>query len=217
MKSSIFSAAVFTLALAAPAYAADAPMSDSQNYMSAYNWSGFYAGLNGGYSWGDGEVSAAGVTLSGDYDGWLAGAQIGVNWQSDAWVFGLEADWQFTGNDETISNGVDFVSSELKWLSTVRARAGFAMDRFLPYVTGGVAFGDNEISGNITGVGAFSEDNTHVGWTAGAGVEAALTDNLSAKLEYLHVDLGDETYFGSVNAEADFEIIRLGVNYRLPY
>ena len=72
------------------------------------------------------------------------------------------------------------------WLATVRGRLGYAAGRFMPYVTGGAAFGN--IKTNIAGIG--TADQTRAGWTAGGGVEAKIAGPWSAKVEYLYVDLG---------------------------
>ena len=75
------------------------------------------------------------------------------------------------------------------WLGTVRGRVGYAWDRVMPYVTGGLAVGDIEANQ----LGFAGVHDTNVGWTVGGGVEAALAGNWTAKLEYLHVDLGTST------------------------
>jgi outer membrane immunogenic protein len=94
-------------------------------------------------------------------------------------------------------------------------RLGYAFGRFLPYVTGGVAFGDIEtIAPPLKGT-----DNTKFGWTIGAGVEAAFAKNWTAKLEFLHVDLGSASCgFScgtSVPGSVTFQdnILRFGINF----
>ena len=121
----------------------------------AYNWSGFYVGAHGGWGFGDGAFE----------DGFVVGGQLGVNWQFNSFVLGAEGDGSFTDWDATDAVG------------TVRLRGGFALDRFMPYATGGAAFRDFE----------------DVGWVAGGGVEFALTDNVSAGVEYLHYDFDEDS------------------------
>lgn len=120
----------------------------------AYNWSGFYLGAHGGWGWGSGALD----------DGFVIGGQVGVNWQFNSFVLGAEGDGSFTD-----WGGTDAVG-------TARLRGGLALDRFMPYVTGGVAL----------------EDFDDVGWVIGGGIEYAFTDNVSAGIEYLHYDLSDE-------------------------
>lgn len=194
----------------APTIAAPAPV--------FYDWTGVYGGLHAGYFWGD----IGNDFGSLDLDGFMAGGQIGANWQFDQFVFGVEADLSWVDGDETFTDpGVGTLSAELNWLGTIRGRAGIAIDRFLVYGTGGVAFGGVDMS--LVGVGPFAgivadDDQTMVGWTVGAGVEAAMTENLSVKLEYLYVDLGDEDFFNIAapvgSFDVDGHIVRAGLNYR---
>ncbi len=190
----------------------------------AYNWTGFYLGVNVGGSWGRQDVTfnspAAIITDSTHIDGVIGGGQIGYNWQGagSPWVFGLEADIQGSGQK---GNGAfatpaiprfctlapcgpipgDSIAYEdkLEWFGTVRGRIGYAIGdqgTWLPYITGGLAYGENKISGSGTLAGgaatAFSMSDTRVGWTVGAGIEWAFAHEWSAKLEYLFMDLGSD-------------------------
>ena len=188
-----------------------------------YDWTGFYLGLNGGYSWGrsSNDVTSAGLTpfsASQDVDGWLGGGQIGYNWQvSHNWLLGLEADFQGTGQGGSaalptiITGGFPFapgtiitgsLTQRLPWFGTARMRLGVEpADRWLLYATGGLAYGEVDTKENLTvrpvpGVptsGTASASNTQAGWTVGVGTEWAMTPQWSAKLEYLYVDLGTFT------------------------
>jgi len=101
------------------------------------------------------------------------------------------------------------VSSKLDYFGTVRARLGYAFDRVLPYVTGGLAWGNNKITAN-----GVSQSNTSTGWTAGAGVEYALTNNWTARAEYLYMDLGKSGFQAVGDAGLTASTARLGVNYK---
>lgn len=217
-------------AFAAPAIAADMPQPDYSKApvvqpapQTFYDWTGVYAGLNAGYAWGDFEgdgIDPAGA-FGGDFDGdgFIGGATLGANWQFDQFVFGVEGDFNFADISGSTTFGVApaTVGAETNWLSTVRGRAGIAIDNILIYGTGGVAFADVDSSYAGPG-GVGSDSNTHTGWTAGAGVEVGMTPNLSVKAEYLYVDLGDESYNYTPTAAADLEldshIVRAGLNYR---
>jgi outer membrane immunogenic protein len=101
------------------------------------------------------------------------------------------------------------------WLGTARGRVGFAFDRFLPFVTGGLAVGD--INANVPGFG--SATTTNAGWTVGGGLEMALGKNWTAKAEYLHVDLGSlncGTACTGTPSNVDFttNLVRGGVNFK---
>jgi outer membrane immunogenic protein len=184
----------------------------------AYNWTGFYLGINGGYGWGSSDWSG-GIVGSNSPDGWLVGGTVGYNWQAlgSPWVFGLEGDIAWTDIRDSFANATCVTGCEtrLNWLGTARGRIGYAWDRFMVYGTGGAAFGD--IEANVGGLAGTSD--TNVGWTAGAGIEGAIGANWTAKVEYLYVDLGSvgcgATSCG-VPANVDFttNVVRGGLNYR---
>jgi outer membrane immunogenic protein len=188
-----------------PAMAAD--MAQRSTYYSApaaapgFNWSGFYVGLTAGLASGD-LSNSIGLEPSG-FVGGLTG---GANWQWGNVVFGLETDISYSGVDD----GIAGYKWELDWYGTTRARFGYAWDRFMPYLTGGLAYGRGTYK-----IAGYNDDASHVGWTVGAGVEGAITQNWSAKVEYLYVDLG-EKHYGDLpwKNEFDASVLRAGVNYR---
>jgi outer membrane immunogenic protein len=215
-----------------------------------YNWTGLYIGVNAGGSWGSQDNSlvnaATGVTLLSNSDhlnGFIGGGQIGYNWQVNQWVFGLEADFQGSGQNADgsfFSPGGGFIgnliipstsiayTNKLDWFGTVRGRIGYAMGatgNWLPYVTGGWAYGYGEISGTTTVGGvatSFSGSQDYSGWTVGGGVEWAFADHWSAKAEYLYIDFGNGLAVPANNAgtinivggKMTDNIVRLGVNYK---
>ncbi|QRG07450.1 porin family protein [Xanthobacter dioxanivorans] len=203
-------AALVAGSISGPAAAADlarAPVAKAPVAIPVpvFSWTGFYIGGNAGYDWGSGQdaLAVAGV----DPKGWLAGGQVGYNYQfSNNIVAGVEADVQ--GGD--ISGGTPAVSSTLDVFGTVRARLGYAFGRVLPYVTGGLAWGNNSI--DFAGLG---QSQTLTGWTAGAGIEYALTDHWTAKTEYLYTDFGSKFYDSlGANAGATSQTARVGFNYK---
>jgi outer membrane immunogenic protein len=188
-------------------------------YYAPYNWTGFYVGINGGGGWGRSDWSGPlGSTDSFDLSGGLVGGTIGYNWQMGQWVFGLEGDLDWTNIRGSTSSGICAgTSCETRndWLGTARARFGYAFDRIMPYVTGGLAFGN--VKTELAGVG--SSDETQAGWTLGGGAEFAIAGPWTAKVEYLYVDLGKgscDVAVCGVATDADFttNIVRAGVNYR---
>lgn len=150
-----------------------------------YDWSGFYVGINGGGGWGRASTD---LTRGFNTSGALAGGTAGYNVQLGQLVLGLEGDfdWSDIGGSSSANNCPAGCSVRDNWLGTGRGRVGYALGGFLPYVTGGVAVGD--VKASATGFSGM--DSTQTGWTAGAGVEYGITNNWSAKVEYLHVDLG---------------------------
>lgn len=181
-----------------------------------FNWGGWYAGLNlgGGFT---------------DVSGVVFGGQIGYNWQFGQWVFGVETDIQWSGqdSDSVISgSGVSLADKhELEWFGTFRGRVGWAgWDRWLPYITGGLAYGNRHSSGAATGAltGVYSADETSVGWAFGVGIDYAITPAWTARLEYLHISLDDfTTTYALTGGSAtvaygrlDNDIVRGALNYR---
>lgn len=198
--------AAATTFVSASAQAAD--MYDRRPYAQPYtvnqplanSWMGPYIGGNLGYGWGD--VSNNGARPSGV----LGGLQAGYNYQSGQLVVGIEGDLQLNSADDTFA-GWKFSNP---WFGTVRGRLGYAFNNVLLYGTGGLAFGTLKVQS-----GGFSESHTSAGWTAGVGAEIALTQNWSAKIEYLYVDLSEKSFLMTPQANGyQFSTVRVGVNYR---
>jgi outer membrane immunogenic protein len=168
--------------------------------IQTYSWMGPYLGANLGYQWGD--VTNNPTSPSG----FAGGLQAGYNFQSGGFVFGGETDIQFSGAEDAFAAW----KFSNPWFGTLRARLGYAFNNILLYGTGGLAYGD--VRGRFAGV---SETHTHLGWTAGLGIEVGLTPNWSAKAEYLYVDFGQRGYAitGTQNA-LESNLLRFGVNYR---
>ena len=212
--------ALLALAAAGPARAADlsvAPLYKAPPVVAApaYNWSGFYVGVNGGGGWGTSNWNSAG---SFDVSGGVIGGTAGLNWQLGHAVLGLEGDvdWSNLKGSTTSTLCPAGCTTNNDWLATVRGRAGYAFDRFMPYVTGGLAVGD--IKAGVPGFAGATQ--TNAGWTIGAGLEFALVANWTAKVEYLHVDLGNTSCGGACgfpagnNVDFTTNIVRGGVNFR---
>jgi outer membrane immunogenic protein len=221
MKSSL-AAGIGFLALAAtvPANAADLPRRSAPYNAPAYavgnNWGGFYLGLNGGGGWGDSDWN--GFALSNSPWGGMVGLTAGYNWHGPGspWLFGLEGDIGWTNFKDSAACGAGLrCQTANNWLGTIRGRAGYSWGRVLTYATGGVAFGN--IDAERTGFAGVSE--TNAGWTVGGGIEGVIAGNWSAKLEYLHVNLGDITCSAAAcgtatNVDFSVNMLRAGVNYR---
>ena len=216
-------AAIPLLTMPFAAQAADMPIKAPP--VAPVWWTGGYVGGNVGYSWGRSKStetisSAANVPLSTtnskfNMNGLIAGGQLGYNWQNNNWVFGVEGDYQWSGQKGsttfTCPTGVcsppfgllavfpgpamsGTLSEKLQWFATLRGRAGFLIKpTVLVYGTGGVAYGSikSDLTLSIPATAnTFSSSTNKVGWTAGAGIESKLNSNWSVKLEYLYVDLG---------------------------
>lgn len=201
----------------------------------AYSWTGWYFGVNVGYSWGraKNDLTLGGVGVaseSQEMDGVIGGFQSGFNWQTGIWVLGMESDFQATGQKGSTTYGIPAVNvvaeHKLPWLGTARSRIGvLASPNVLFYGTAGVAYGQVKSSYTFNAPGpvaALDFKDTRAGWTAGAGVEGAFGGGWSAKFEYLYVDLGKNTVdftIGNVTALAvdsrvTDHIVRVGLNYK---
>ncbi|MBN9451861.1 MAG: porin family protein [Bosea sp.] len=217
-KYLLASVAALGLVAAGAASAADLPSRKgpvaAPVYMPpVFSWTGFYLGANAGYGWGNVNAGSVwnGRTVSiGNTDGFVGGGQIGYNYQMGQFVLGLEADLQAAD----LSTGTNAFGDRVKtdYFGTVRARVGVAFDRFMPYVTGGWAYGN--VKTTIGGFG--STDKSHTGgYALGGGLEYAVTNNIIAGVEYLYVDLGEKSVLNSgVKIGNDFSVVRARLSYK---
>jgi outer membrane immunogenic protein len=250
MKSYLLSSALLVM-LASAANAADiadAPTSDwtgiYAGVFGGYAWGS--ADLSSTTNAEDFKIPSEDIPSSfgaeGDLEGWLGGAQVGYDYDfGSGFVLGAVADWAITGLETDSACLEDFGredcndsdpfhtegNASMDWLATFRARAGFATGDALIYATGGLAVANVEV--NIDNLGFdgdnYSDSDTLTGWTAGAGVEYRLTENVSVGAEYLYVDLGTvETNYElqtlgpvvDIHSETDFtmNIVKASLNYR---
>jgi len=218
-------AALAAATMALPSLAADLPRPVYKApvvapvYIAPFSWTGFYVGINGGYGWGEAEVSnSLGSFTTDTQDGWLIGGTIGYNFQTGVWVWGIEGDIDYALIDGNVSNtvacGGTTCEVENTWFATVRGRIGYAFDRWMPYFTGGGAFAGTKMT-----VAGTSNTDTATGWTIGGGVEYSFLGPWSAMIEYLYADLGPTTCDASTcgvatDVEPKINIVRAGFNYR---
>jgi outer membrane immunogenic protein len=179
-------------------------------YAAPYNWTGFYIGVNGGGGWGRSNVSAP--LASGDFNtsGGLVGGTLGYNYQMGQAVFGVEGDLDWTNLRGSAVCGGFSCETRNSWLGTARGRIGYAFDRFMPFVTGGAAFGD--IKNSVASVG--DARSTKTGYALGGGLEAALSGPWTAKVEYLYADLGRGASLLGSDTRFNTNLVRAGLNYR---
>jgi len=227
MKIKLLAAALL-LGTANFAAAADAIVEEVVVMDSAYNWSGVYVGAQLGYGFsGDADYvydngSDSDFDYANDLDGIFGGVYAGYNYQfSNGIVLGAEADVAWGDVSGSAIAGDDDYSNETSfdWTGSARVRLGYAMDRFLPYVTGGVAFGQLDFEEFNEGDFYSGEDASVVGWTVGAGAEYAVTDNWVLRGEYRYTQFDDKDFTTQpededYSVDADIHDIRIGLAYK---
>ena len=180
-------------------------------YVAAYNWTGLYAGSNGGGGFGRSNWSALGTDFN--TSGGMVGGTLGYNLQMGQTVFGREGDLDWSNVKGSTACGGFSCETRNNWLGTFRGRIGYAFNRVMPYVTGGLAVGNVKASSALG-----SSDETRAGWTLGGGIEANIVGPWSAKLEYLYADLGKTDcaacVVGGTDVSFHANIVRAGLNYR---
>jgi outer membrane immunogenic protein len=197
------------------------------------NWTGFYVGLNSGYTCGDTDAHYTDPAfrvypVASKPEGWSIGLQAGANCQltNDAFnrvVLGLEVEFSYIDASDTIYDYLgdahgrpnNTIKTSSDYAGTVRARFGYAAGRFLPYLTAGWAGANAKVFATD---GSLEQSHFLLGWAIGAGVEYALAANWSLRAEYLHVDLGRHTWFAGAPWQSSSlltsDTVRLGMNYR---
>jgi outer membrane immunogenic protein len=210
--------------LCAPAFSADMPMKAPTPPSPVLNWTGFYVGGDIGYLWGrtDYVLATNGFTAETKPHGVLGGGHAGYNWQWSNWVTGFEGD--FLESDAKGSNSIAAPDVEkIRWTSSARLRAGYTNGSYLLYATGGAAWVDldHQRPTNLPPTGARA---TLSGWTAGVGLEALISKNWSARLEYRYTDYNRHNFPTPTIATASdlLEKVRtqqilLGVSYKFDW
>ena len=160
--------------------------------------------------------------------GYGFGVRAGFDYQVDSFVWGIQGDWTFAGEIADNVDPAEATHMSMNNLGTIRARAGVADGNTLLYVTGGLAMAEMEF-GSLIGPASqanredVSDAQWAYGWTAGVGIEHAISDSLTASLEYLYIDLEDteHTLFDSAGVGGtvdmlynDMHVVRAGLNYR---
>ena len=234
-------ATVSAAALSTSAMAADIPARvpvKAPPPVVAWSWAGFYIGINAGVAWHRAEFTDYGGATplafprgttywSPDKAGFTGGGQVGYNFQSGNFVYGVEADFNYVNNNASITQpgnpfGPITTTTKLDWMGTVRGRLGVTLSPTLIYVTGGWAFAHFKDTWNIPfATTPGNVDKNRSGWTAGGGIEHMFARNWTAKIEALYADFGKGdgflTGFGSTyRTQFEHQVItvRGGLNYK---
>lgn len=230
--------------VAVPAAPAPSPPASYYPVLAPVNWGGLYLGVNGGYAFGRSTWTVPGASTGAfTTNGGLVGGTLGFNYAiSGGLMVGVEGDldWSALNGSSSVAGCASLFTSvtgftpgstcntKSAWLSTARFRAGYAINRVLIFGTAGAAIGDFEVALNPPG--GFVGIGPQLGWTAGGGIEFAFTDNVTAKIEYLYVDLGTiscptGTHCAVTNAAGvtsgaaslTESLVRAGLNYKFTW
>jgi outer membrane immunogenic protein len=260
IKVAYLFAVAMSLGVPQVAYAADLPVKAPAfvaPVAAAPIWTGFYVGANLGYGWNNRTDVVANETFAGapfisgtwpgsgsfgsrNMSGGFGGIQAGYNWQNGSFVFGPEADIQWSGIKGSSAATLPYISAgntitvntsgSLNWFGTLRGRAGVAFDRALIYATGGFAFGNPKYSMTMTDTFAFtaagSSNSNSTGWVLGGGLEYMLMPQWSLKGEYQYLHFGTNTinateflagaataFAVNTSSTSNFHTVRVGLNY----
>jgi outer membrane immunogenic protein len=237
-KVIILAAATIAVGAAAPAVAADLPARAPAPYtkapamvQAAYDWSGFYIGINGGGAIGNADWaldSGLGDEGSHNTTGGTVGGQIGYRWELNSWVFGLEAqgNWaDFTGSNTSLVTPNTTNSTQVQSFGLFTGQIGYAVDRALFYVNGGAAVVDNKFTAVTTGpagcfCGTDTINNTRWGAAVGAGFEYAFLPNWSVGFQYDHLFMGTKDLndgFITDNIKQNVDIFTARLNYKFGF
>jgi outer membrane immunogenic protein len=197
LRSALVLLASTSAILIIPARGADLP-SPAQPvapvaYAPSFSWTGFYVGGEFGWIGTNPEYTTGAVLLGAPFavsagtgkNGMSYGVLAGHNYQVGHVVLGIEGDFEgwTAGKIRYTAITGDFLTAHSRWGGSVRGRLGYAANRVLLYVSGGAAFVTTETSVPTTGI-SIGGDDTRVGWTVGAGLDYAFTDNWFTGLEY---------------------------------
>jgi outer membrane immunogenic protein len=228
---------LIALGWAFPAFPADLQLKANQRstFTPVYDpWNGVYGGVNIGYGW---DTSAfplnatfsdlvAGSQLAAAPQGFVGGLQAGYGLHNGPFYLGIEGDIQGAAIKGTASMPGNLlatsVSGNMDWFATARLRAGIVVGPALFYATGGGAYGNVKDSFSVTSGGTMAAEasTTKGGWALGAGLEVALAQEWTAKLEYLRVDLGTVSATSvqpgaviTLSPTFQADVVRAGINY----
>jgi outer membrane immunogenic protein len=221
-----------TLMLGCPAFAGDippaTPVYKAPVAEPAFSWAGFYFGVQGGGIRGRSLQNGpfGEITNTFDLSGGLVGGEYGTNWQFGHWVLGTESDSSWTslkGTAPEVFNPIPgfTATTQENYLAMSRVRIGYAQDRLLAYITGGLADGYVDVQSSGA-VGTVSDNEFRLGWNAGGGFEWAFASQWSAKVEYIHFDLGSAAYLNTAaspflsranGVSLNGDLVRVGLNY----
>lgn len=189
-----------------------------------FSWTGFYVGINGGYGWSRFSGTGTFGSDTANAKGWLGGGTVGFNYQIGSFVVGAEGDFDWANVKYTTPLFAGTLTLKNDYFITAAARLGYAFDRTLLYGKVGGAWTRDKWDGNDGTGGTATATSNRTGWMVGGGVEYAVWQNLSAKLEYNYLMFGSVTpsfatagglaVVGTSSVSLKTHIVKAGLNYR---
>jgi outer membrane immunogenic protein len=229
----LVTASIVAIGAAVPAFAADLaarPYTKAPPMVvAAYDWSGFYIGVNGGGGWSHNCWSVAGGLSEGCHDanGGTIGGQVGYRWQMNQFVFGVEAqgNWADITGDNNSQLFADRNHTKLDAFGLFTGQVGYTFNNVLVYAKGGAAVTDDKytVFGAPGGFALATASESRWGGVVGVGVEYGFAPNWSAGLEYDHLFMGTNgdnlttpigALFNAENIRQDVDLFTARVNYR---
>jgi outer membrane immunogenic protein len=226
IKTGVAALALIATTLTTQAQNVPTKVIKGQYYGSApvHQWTGFYGGVNVGYGLA-GITDSAPLAVTSLMHGVFGGAQVGYNYQTGSWLFGLEADIQASDMSASYTRTLPVIGDltvghRIPYFGTLRGRLGYAFTCgcVMAYATAGLAYGSYEPFATAGGI-TVSRTYTNAALAAGAGVEWMVSERWSTKLEALYLDTGNIgsgltlPIIGEIHARARATITRLGLNY----
>jgi opacity protein-like surface antigen len=181
----------------------------------AYNWSGFYAGVNFGSGWSNGSLNIPGNNLYGGLTEFIGGVQAGYNFQAGHALFGVEGDFDWAGFSYPGLPAPTLGSVSQHWISTVAGRVGLVNDRWLVFAKLGGGWVQSDAALNLPGL-VSNWSGTRSGWLLGGGIEYGFKPHWTVKLEYDYLGLSNQNLatVPSVALTRDLQMVKAGINYK---
>jgi len=211
-------------------------LANSENY----SWTGAYVGANLGSIWSESDMTANHrnfIAITSKYSRSLdstdvnPGFQFGYLYQlKNNFVLGAEGDFTYPATNSTFNiqqkSSYDKFTIQNNVQGSLRLRAGYAINRFLPFITTGVSFAGMNLQYASDITGTYTSSTSQAGWVLGAGLEYGVLENLSVRTEYLYTDYGNAMHLniptvsgltdsnGSAQANMSTHVLRAAVSYR---
>lgn len=213
---------IFSIVLMMVMAVSTSALAQNQSY-KPYTWTGFYVGMQGAYLNGNSnwEMLYEGNRIDHDLEGGMGGFFLGYNYQTPVnLVVGIDTEVNFGRADGSSScpNPTFSCHTDLNWLGSTKFRLGYALDRFMPYVAIGWAYGGGEVFvKDLYTSREYSSNNGYFGFTPGIGFEFAITNNLLLRAEYNYYYFyrsEQEIDYSTADIQVDTSAFKVGLSFK---